>query len=111
MAVPAHHESGISNIANLHRVIFRPDPEGIITNYVQQVQSGKLDIAAPVPGEVLDLLKTTTPADINNSSNLEWRYIIRRGWVWEIDQAPDGYKPQSDDEAAVLALMEPEHLS
>ena len=111
MAVPAHHESAISNLANLHRVIFHPDPEGIITNYVQQVQSGRLDIAAPVPGEVLDLLKTTIPADINNSSNLEWRYIIRRGWVWEIDQAPDGYKPQSDDEAAALALMEPEHLS
>lgn len=107
LAVPEHHDCAISNLNNLHRVIFHPDPEGVITNYVQQVQSGKLDIAAPVPGEVLDLLKTTTPADINNTTNLEWRYIIRKGWVWEIDKAPDNYKPQSDDETVVLGLMNP----
>lgn len=107
LAVPEHHDCAISNLNNLHRVIFHPDPEGVIANYVQQIQSGKLDIATPVPGEVLDLLKTTTPADINNTMNLEWRYIIRKGWVWEIDKAPDDYKPQSDDETAVLGLMNP----
>ena len=107
LAVPEHHDCAISNLNNLHRVIFHPDPEGVIMNYVQQIQSGKLDIATPVPGEVLDLLKTTTPADINNTMNLEWRYIIRKGWVWEIDKAPDDYKPQSDDETTVLGLMNP----
>ena len=107
LAVPEHHDCAITNLNNLHRVIFHSDPEGVITNYVQQIQSGKLDIATPVPGEVLDLLKTTTPADINNTMNLEWRYIIRKGWVWEIDKAPDDYKPQSDDETAVRGLMNP----
>ncbi len=112
LAVPAYYDSAISNLSNLHRVIYHPDPEGIIANYVQQVQAGRLDIAAPVPDAVLDLLKTTTPADINNSTNLDWRYIIRKGWVWQIDnQAPDNYKPQSTDETAVLALMNPEHRS
>ncbi|GAC1385986.1 MAG: hypothetical protein NVSMB33_15360 [Ktedonobacteraceae bacterium] len=111
MAIPAHQECAISNLNNLHRVIFHPDTDGVIANYVQQVQTGKLDIAAPVPGPVLDLLKTTTPADINNTTNLEWHYIIRHGWVWEIDLAPDGYEQQSNDETAVLTLMEPEHRS
>jgi len=112
LATPANHDSAMSNLSNLHRVIYHPDPEGIITNYVQQLQAGKLDIAAPIPDAVLDLLKTTTPADINNSTNLDWRYIIRKGWVWQIDdQAPDDYKPQSQDETAVLALMNPEHRS
>ena len=111
LAVPAHRAAAMSNLNNMHRVIVHPDPDGIIDNYVKQVQSGKLDLAAAVPKEVTDLLKTTTPADFNNSSNLEWRYVIRRGWVWQIDTAPDDYKPQSDDEAAVLNLMSPEHYS
>src|SRR5579859_111945 len=76
LATPAYHDSALSNLSNLHRVIYHPDPEGIIANYVQQVQAGKVDIAANVPDDVLDLLKTTTPADINNTSNLEWRYVI-----------------------------------
>ena len=112
MANPAYRDSALSNLSNLHRVIYHPDPDGIIANYVQQVQSSKLDIAAAVPGAVLDLLKTTTPADINNTTNLDWRYVIRKGWVWQIDNsAPDGYTAQSTDEAAVLALMNPEHHS
>lgn len=111
LAVPEHRAAAMNNLNNMHRVIFHPDPEGIIDNYVKQVQAGKLDLAADVPREVTDLLKTTTPADFNNSSNLEWRYVIRRGWVWQIDTAPDDYKPQSDDEAAVLNLMSPEHRS
>lgn len=111
LAVPEHRAAAMSNLSNMHRVIVHPDPEGIIDNYVKQVQAGKLDPAADVPKEVTDLLKTTTPADFNNSPNLEWRYVIRRGWVWQIDTAPDDYKPQSDDEAAVLNLMKPEHRS
>jgi hypothetical protein len=111
LAVPEHRAAAMSNLSNMHRVIVHPDPEGIIDNYVKQVQAGKLDLAADVPKEVTDLLKTTTPADFNNSPNLEWRYVIRRGWVWQIDTAPDDYKPQSDDEAAVLNLMKPEHRS
>ena len=111
-ANPAFRDNAISNLSNLHRVIYHPDPDGIIANYLQQVQSGKLDIAASVPDDVLDLLKTTTPADINNANNLEWRYIIRQGWVWQIEaDAPDGYQPQSKDESAVLALMSSEHRS
>ena len=111
LAVPEHRAAAMNNLNNMHRVIFHPDPEGIIDNYVKQVQAGKLDLAANVPKEVTDLLKTTTPADFNNSPNLEWRYVIRRGWVWQIDTAPDDYKPQSDDEAAVLNLMSQEHRS
>lgn len=109
LAVPAHHTSAISNLNNLHRIIFHPDPEGIIDDYVKQVQTGKLDIATPVPDDVLNLLKTTTPADINDCTSLNWRYLIRKGWVWRIDaNAPDDYKPQSDEEATVLNLMGPE---
>jgi len=111
LAIPEHRAAAMSNLNNLHRVIVHPDPDGIIDNYVKQVQAGKLDMAAAVPKEVTDLLKTTTPADFNNSPNLEWRYVIRRGWVWQIDTAPDDYKPQSADEAAVLNLMSPEHRS
>ena len=105
LATPGHHDCAVSNLNNLHRIIFHPDSEAVIASYVEQVQSGKLDIAMPVPSEVLDLLKTTTPADINNTPNLEWRYLIRKGWVWSIDAVSDDYKPQSDDEMTVLALM------
>ena len=105
-----YSDSAMSNLSNLHRVIYHPDPDGIIADYVQQVQAGKLDISAAVPGAVLDLIKTTTPADINNTSNLDWRYVIRNGWIWQIENdAPEGYTPQSSDEAAVLGLMNPEH--
>src|SRR6266704_2329120 len=110
-AIPEHRTAAMNNLNNMHRVIFHPDPEGIIDNYVKQVQAGKINLAADVPREVTDLLKTTTPADFNNSLNLEWHYVIRKGWVWQIDTAPDDYKPQSDDEAAVLNLMSPEHRS
>jgi hypothetical protein len=36
-------------------------------------------------------------------------YVIRQGWVWQIDTAPNDYIPQSDDEAKVLDLLTPEH--
>ncbi len=91
LAVPENREAALSNLNNLQRIIFRPDPKDIIPNYIRQVQSGELDIAQPAPGDVLDLLKTATPADFNNSDRLEWRYVIRKGVVWKIDQAPEDY--------------------
>ena len=93
----------------MQRIIFREDPEGIIPGYIHQVQSGKLNIADPVPHPVLNLLKTALPADFNNSTNLEWRYVIREGIVWKIDEVPDCTPPQSKDEEAVLALLSLEH--
>src|SRR5207245_842000 len=58
LAIPEHHEAAMSNLNNLHRIIFREDPENVIGVYLQQIQAGKLDIADPVPDDVLDLLKT-----------------------------------------------------
>lgn len=110
LAIPEHRDAAISNLHNLHRVIFRDDPENVITNYIQQVQSGKLDLAASIPDDVLDLLKTATPADFNNSPNLEWRYIIHnKGRVWQIDEASEDYTPGDEEEAGVLELLSQEH--
>jgi hypothetical protein len=80
-----------------------------VPTYIQQVQSGKLNLADPIPEDVLDLLKTAIPADFNNSPNLEWRYLIREGWIWQIDEVADGYTPESEEEAEVLELLDPEH--
>src|SRR5205085_2359958 len=109
LAIPAHRGAAMSNLNNMNRVIFREDPEDVVPDYIQQLQSGKLDIAAPIPDDVLDLLKTATPADFNNSTKLEWRYIIREGVIWQIDEVPDDYKPQSEDEAAALEMLSEEH--
>jgi len=105
---PVHHDAAMSNLSNMDHVIFRDDPEGVVPDYIHQIQSGKLDIAAPVPEDVLDLLKTATPADFNNSTKLEWRYIIREGVIWQIDEAPDNYRPQSEDEATALEMLSEE---
>ena len=109
--IPEHREAAESNLKNLYRIIFREDPEGIIAEYIQNIQSGKLDIHEPAPEDVLDLLKTATPADFNNSRQLEWCYVILRGAVWQTSEAPDGYQPQSQEEAEVLKLLTPEHHS
>ena len=109
--IPEHRGAALSNLSNMHRVIFRDDPQELIPNYIRQVQAGKLDIHDPAPDDVLDLLKTATPADFNNSPNLEWRYVILKGVVWRIDKAPEDYQPQSEDEASVLELLGPEHPS
>ena len=81
----------------------------IIPTYIRQVQSGELDIAQPAPGDVLDLLKTATPADFNNSDRLEWRFVIRKGVVWKIDEAPTDYQAQSQDEEDILKMLGEEH--
>lgn len=109
--IPAHREVAEHNLRNMHRVIFRDDPEGIIPEYIQQVQRGKLDIHNPAPDDVLDLLKTAMPADFNNSPNLDWHYVILKGAIWHIEDAPDNYVPQSEEERDVLALLTPEHRS
>lgn len=109
LAIPEHREAALSNLSNMHRVIFRADPENIVQTYIQHVQSGKRDLIEPIPDDVLDLLKTATPADFNNSPNLEWRYLIREGWIWQIDDASEEYIPESKDEAEVLELLSPEH--
>ncbi len=108
---PEHREAGLSNLSNLHHVIFREDPEGIIPDYIQKIQAGKLDIHDPTPEDVLDLLKTATPADFNNSPNLDWRYVILKGAIWCIEPALDGYTPSSKDEAEILDMLGPEHRS
>lgn len=109
LAIPEHRTAAMSNLSNMQRIIYRDDPEQVIPNYIHQVQSGQLNLSDPVPDDVLDFLKTATPADFNNSRNLEWRYVIRKGYVWKIDEVPDGYIPASTDEAEVLELIEPEH--
>ena len=107
MAIPECRDAAMSNLNNLHRIVFHDDPDHVIAHYNQQIQSGKMQLSSPPPGDVLDLLRTSTPADINNSPNLEWRYIIRKGIVWKIDPAPDGYTPETKHEADVLALLRP----
>ena len=102
-------EAALSNLNNLHRVIFREDPDGVIDTYLKNIKSGKLNIADDVPDDVLDLLKTATPADFNNSDNLAWHYVIREGVVWKVEEAPEGYEPESKDELIVLEMVQPEH--
>lgn len=109
LAVPQFRDAAMSNLSNIHRVIYRDDPEGVIQTYVQQLQSGKLKLSDPIPDDVLDLLKTAIPADFNNSPDLAWRYVVKEGMVWQLDEVPDGYTPASKDEADVLQLIQPEH--
>ncbi len=107
--VPEHRKAALSNLSNMHRIIFRDDPEDVIPNYVQQIQEGKLDVVNHAPEDILDFLKTATPADFNDSSNLEWRYVILEGVVWRIDEAPGDYQPKDAGEEAVLELLQAEH--
>ena len=111
LSIPEHREAALSNLSNLQRIIFCPDPEGLITHYLKQVQAGMLDIADPVHEDIMDLLKTATPADFNNSEHLQWSYVIRQGVVWKIDVAPADYQPQSQDEADIIAMLAKEHFS
>ena len=109
LEIPENRAAAMSNLSNMHRIIFRDDPGGIIPEYIHRVQSGKLDIRQQVPEDVLDLLKTVTPADFNNSPDLEWRYVILRGAVWRIEEASTDYQAQSEGEQEVLNMLEPEH--
>lgn len=109
LAVPEYREAAMSNLSNMQRIIFREDPGGIIPEYMQRIQAGKSKISDPLPERVANFLKTTTPADFNNCVSLQWRYIILKGVAWKIDDAPDGYTTQNQNEAAVLQLLKPEH--
>ena len=103
--IPEHREAAESNLRNIQRVIFREDPEGIIPNYIRQIQAGKLDIHDTAPPDVLDFLKTATPADFNNSPNLAWRYVILKGVVWQIEEASDDYTPASQEEQEIVSML------
>ncbi|GCE13150.1 hypothetical protein [Tengunoibacter tsumagoiensis] len=109
MAIPEHREAAMSNLQNMERILFREDPDGILKRYIQQVQAGQLSIADKTPEDVLDLLKTATPADFNNSSHLQWRFVINKGAIWEILPAADSYQPENEEEAEVLEMLGPEH--
>ena len=109
--VPEYREIAEHNLKHMHRILFRPDPKGLIHEYVHNVQQGKLDIHKPAPEDVLDLLKTATPADFNNNGNLKWRYVVLKGNVWKIDEVLEDTTPQNEDEKEILAMITPEHLS
>lgn len=106
--IPENRAAALSNLSNMNRVIFRDDPEHVISQYIQQVRSGQRDLADPIPESVMNLLRTATPADFNNSTKLEWRYIINNGCVWQIYEAPGGNEPESKDEEKVLKLIKPD---
>jgi hypothetical protein len=109
--IPAHREAAESNLRNLDRIIFRPDPQGIIPAYIEKVLAGTLDIRQPAPEDVLDLLKTALPADFNNSAKLEWCYVILKGKVWQIEKVADEYQAHNEEEAEVLTMLASEHHS
>ena len=102
-------DAALHNLKYMQHVVFCGDPDGIIANYIRQVQLGRIDLADPVPESVLDLLKAATPADFNNSQDLKWAYVILRGKIWEIEEVSNDYKPQSAEEREVLDLLKPEH--
>lgn len=109
--VPEFREIALHNLRNMQRVVFREDDEQLIPQYIEQVLAGKLDIHKPAPEDVLDLLKTATPADFNNSANLDWLYVILKGVVWKIEAAPQDYQAASEDEAEILHMLSQEHRS
>jgi hypothetical protein len=106
---PEQRESALHNLRNMQHLLYREDPQRIMEQYVQRLVANEQELADPVPDDVQDLLKTALPADFHNSPDLEWRYIVLNGTVWQIDDAPTGYLPQSADEASVLAMIHPEH--
>ncbi len=77
-------------------------------SYIQSVLAGKMDLGEPVPENVQNLLKTALPADFHNSPDLEWRYVVLNGSVWQIDSAPADYIAGSAEEQKVLAMLYPE---
>lgn len=104
--MPENREAALSNLQHMDCVIFRSDPDGVISQYIEEAHSDSRRLADPVPEGVLNLLRTATPADFNNSSRLDWRYIINKGCVWQIYAASEGsaQEPVSKDEEEVLAL-------
>lgn len=109
--MPEYHHIAIHNLNHMQRIIFRDDPDNLIPQYIEDVKTGNVDIHQPAPEDVLDLLKTGTPADFNNSPNLQWLYVILKGMVWKIEEVSDTYQPASEEEADLLKMLSPEHRS
>lgn len=105
LQIPAHRDAAMSNLSNLHRIIFREDPDGIVPEYIQQVQSGKLKITDPLPENLENLLRTALPADFNNSKNLTWCYVAHEGTVWRIDEDAPATEAPDEEEQKVLKLI------
>lgn len=105
---PESRESALHNLRNMGHILYREDPDGVLETYIQQVLAGQRDLAASLPEDLQDLLNTALPADFHNSSDLEWRYIVRNGNVWQIDEAPEDYVARSDEEKAILDMIRPE---
>jgi len=101
-------ESALHNLQHMQHVLYREDPDGVMSTYIQQILAGKLDLADPLPEDVQDLLNTALPVDFHNSLDLEWRYIVLNGNVWQIDPAAADYVAQSEDERTVLEMIAPE---
>jgi hypothetical protein len=101
-------EIALHNLRNMRHILYREDPDGVMSTYIQRILAGKQDLASAVPEDVQDLLNTALPADFHNSLDLEWRYIVLNGNVWQIDEAPTDYIPQSAEEKAVLEMLLPE---
>ncbi len=108
LKTPEDRESALANLRNMQRTLYREDPDKVMETYIQDILAGKRDLADPVPGDLQDLLNTALPADFHNSPELEWRYIVLNGNVWQIDSAPVGYTAQTPDEQAVLKMISPE---
>ncbi|HEY0755233.1 MAG TPA: hypothetical protein VGD98_14835 [Ktedonobacteraceae bacterium] len=105
---PESREGALENLRNMGQILYREDPSGIMSSYIQRILAQKIDLAEPVPEDLQDLLKTALPADFHNSSRLEWRYIVLNGSVWQIDSAAEDYKAQSAEEETVLAMLQNE---
>jgi hypothetical protein len=108
--IPANRQAALSNLNHLQHVVFCDDPDGYIADYIREVQTGKRDLAEGVPEKVLNVLRTATPADFNNSPRLQWRYIVNKRQVWQIYEATEHEEaaPQSKEEREILALMKPD---
>lgn len=110
LSILENRPAALSNLRNMQSVMFRDDPDQVISHYIQSVQANEHILADPIPESVMNLLRTATPADFNNSPKLAWRYIIHKGSVWYMYEAPEGgeHEPGSKDEAEVLKLTEPD---
>lgn len=105
---PENREAALHNLRNMQHILYREDPDGVMITYIHEILHGKRDLGDSVPDDLQDLLNTALPVDFHNSPDLEWRYMVLNGHVWQIDQAPVGYVPRSEEEKTVLGMIQPE---
>lgn len=105
---PENREAALHNLRNMQHILYREDLDGVMLTYIQEILSGKRDLGDSVPDDLQDLLNTALPVDFHNSPDLEWRYMVLNGHVWQIEQAPVGYVARSEEEKAVLGMIQPE---